>query len=291
MVIPMSERWDPERCSECGFHVDQCRCAELRRESFHGIEGRLEQPVPEIERDQERIETQPTVEEISSMPEQEIEELLQQEQDLIQQHEQEIGGGIDHLEDAESVPDSEILTTSGLLSMVRDEQEETMGHIYMTEWDDVETVLPSLAAAERKPGISILLRSSPGSYHLYNLSVRPINEQIRDVAAGSGDLGHVRWAARRGYFVLRLLPKYREETGKIYKQQPEILRVFDSPSEFDQSAPHLDLFEDLAQQQGAEDALETLQAAREQHETVGVGISVDHYQTVTDHAKRRFDTA
>jgi hypothetical protein len=222
----MSERWDPERCSECGFHHDRCRCGESGTGSFHGIEEDLEQPAPETEQDSlaqrasEQISQAIETDRISSMPEQEIEDLLQQEEDLLQQHEQEIGGGIDHLEDAESVPDSEILTTSGLLSMVRDDEEETLGHIYMTEWDDVETVLPSIAAAERKPGISILLRSSPGSYHLYNLSVRPINEQIRDVAAGSGDLGHVRWAARRGYFVLRLLPKYREETGKIYKHQP-----------------------------------------------------------------------
>lgn len=190
-------------------------------------------------------------------------------------------------EELEKLPDDEILETSGLLSHVRAD-DETIGHVLMIEYDDlddVDGVMRPIRAAERMPGISVLLRSSQGSYHVYGLSVRPVEEQLLDAMRKDGDVWAARWAARRGYFVLRVLPKTRSESGEIYKEAPEPIRVFNSESDYPQSKPHADMLLDLARSHGADDVEGDLLEALDEHELAGDGLRVDHYQTVTDDAK------
>ena len=186
--------------------------------------------------------------------------------------------------DLEQLPDDEILETSGVLSHVR-EGDETLGHVLMIEWDDVDDVMRPIRTADRLPGVSVLLRSSPGNYHLYGLSVRPRDEQLLDAVRKNGDVWQARWAVRRGYFVLRVLEKLRSESGDVYKPSPEPLRVFDSGSEYPQSRPHRDLLLDIAREHGATEVETALESALSSHEWVGDGLRVDHYQTVTDDAK------
>jgi hypothetical protein len=187
-------------------------------------------------------------------------------------------------EDLDALPEDEICETSGVLSHVR-EGDETVGHVLMIEWDDIDDVMRPIRTAERMPGVSVLLRSSPGSYHLYGLSVRPVETQLLDAVRKNGDVWQARWAARRGYFVLRVLPKTRSESGETYKPAPEPVRVFDSESEYPQSRPHRDILLDLAQEHGADDGEGALAEGRASHDWVGDGLRVDHYQTVTDDAK------
>ena len=187
-------------------------------------------------------------------------------------------------DELDKLPDDEILDTSGLLSHVRDD-EETIGHVLMIEWDEIEDVMRPIRTADRLPGISILLRSSPGSYHLFNLSVRDRDEQLLDAVRKNGDVWQARWAARRGYFVLRILPKLRSQSREVYKDAPEPVRVFTRDSEFPQSRPHLDMLIDIAEEQSLRDIADDLLDARESFDLVGDGLKVDHYQTVTDEAK------
>lgn len=186
----------------------------------------------------------------------------------------------------DSLPDDEILETSGVLSHVR-EEEETVGHVLMIEWDDIDDVMRPIRTASRLPGVSVLLRSSPGSYHLYGLAVRPVETQLLDAMRKNGDVWAARWAARRNYFVLRVMPKTRSESGEVYKEAPEPVRVFDSSSEYPLSEPHARILLDLARESGSEevegDLLDALDS--EDHEWIGDGLRVDHYQTVTDDAK------
>jgi len=184
----------------------------------------------------------------------------------------------------DQLPADEILDTSGLLSHVQDDG-ETIGHVLMIEWDDIEDVMRPIRTADRLPGISILLRSSPGSYHLFNLSVRDRDEQLLDAVRKNGDVWQARWAARRGYFVLRILPKIRSESREEYKPAPEPVRVFTRDSEYPQSRPHLDMLLDISRQQVLPEIWRDLLDARETFELVGDGLKVDHYQTVTDEAK------
>ena len=206
--------------------------------------------------------------------------------ETVEDREQEIGTLRKMLdeEDLDEIPRNEILETTGLLSHVLD-GEEVLGHILMIEWDDITDVFRPIRTAERLPGISVLLESSPGSYHLYNLSVRPIEEQLLDAMRKDGDVWQARWAARREYFVLRVVGKIRSESREVYKPAPEPLKVFASESEFPQSAPHLDILLDLAEEQGVEEVATDLRALREDRDLVGNGLRADHYQTVTDGAK------
>ena len=187
-------------------------------------------------------------------------------------------------EELEEIPSDEIVKTSGLLSHV-EEDGETLGHVLMIEWDDVEDVMGPIRTADRLPGVSVLLRSSPGSYHLFNLSVRDLETQLVDAMRKNGDVYQARWAARRGYFVLRILAKIRQESGEVYKPAPEPVHVFSSESDFRQSRPHMDMLIDRALESDREDIAADLGSARDQHELVGSGLKVDHYQSVTDEAK------
>ena len=187
-------------------------------------------------------------------------------------------------DDLDQLPDDEICETAGLLSHVR-EGDDSVGHVLMIEWDDIDDVMRPIRTADRLPGVSVLLRSSPGSYHLYGLSVRPVETQLLDAVRKNGDVWQARWAVRRGYFVLRVLAKTRSESREVYKPAPEPVRVFESESEYPQSRPHRDMLLDLAREHGADDVVEALESALASHEWVGDGLRVDHYQTVTDDAK------
>ena len=157
-------------------------------------------------------------------------------------------------EDLRELPPDEILETSGLLSTVLEDGDE-IGHVLMVEYDDIDDVMRPIRQAERTPGISVLLRSSPGSYHVYNLSVRDRDTQLLDAVRKDGDVWQARWAVRRGHFVLRILAKRRSESREIYKDAPEPVRVFSSESEFPQSSPHLEILEDLCRRQAIDDVL------------------------------------
>lgn len=230
------------------------------------------------------IETETEDVEVGSDEEELAERLA--ERDDVEDAPQSVGTLRDTFEEEEldSLPDDEILETSGILSHVQ-EDGETIGHVLMIEWDDVDDVMTPIKTAKRYPGISVLLRSSARNYHLYGLSVRDRNTQLVDAMRKNGDVFQARWAARRGYFVLRLLAKFRSESREPYKPAPEPVKVFSSESEHAQSAPHIDILKQLATSAGREDLVDDLREAEREHELVGDGAKVDHYQTVTDEAK------
>ena len=188
--------------------------------------------------------------------------------------------------DLSEIPDDEILETSGLMSNVLDSDGETVGHVLMIEWDDVDDVMRVVRTAQQTPGVSVLLRSSPGSYHLYNLSVRDRDDQLLDAMRKNGDVWQARWAARRGYFVLRILPKIRSESREIYKPAPEPIHVFGSEREHPQSEAHAEMLLDICREQGHDEIGEQLRhALGEQDLMIGSGLNTEHYQTITDDAK------
>lgn len=182
--------------------------------------------------------------------------------------------------------DDGLLRASGLSSEVGG-VDGVAGHILMLDYDDVEDVFGVVSEVERIPGVSVVLESSPGSYHGYNLGVRPIEEQITDAARKNGEMSHVRQSARRGYFVLRWTAKVHEADGAVYKPAPQIINVSVSESGLPQSDPHLRLFANQAREQGEDSYAKALETAREDVETVGEGVRIDHYQTGTDELKGR----
>jgi len=176
------------------------------------------------------------------------------------------------------------LRTSGLLSTVLDrESEEPLGHILMLDYDDCSDVTGRISMLDSEPGVSVLLESSSGSYHGYNLSVRSIEEQIYRAAQTESEPGHVRSSARRDHFVLRWIDKFRECDGETYKPAPSVIWCSITESEEPQSAPHLRALAQRAEEDGEEEIAEALRDYS--GETVGSSISLDHYQTLTDEIK------
>lgn len=188
---------------------------------------------------------------------------------------------------AENNVEDGLLRASGLSSVVQTESGERLGHILMLDYDDVTDAFDVVAEIETIPGVSIVLESSPGSFHGYNLSVRPFESQVTDAASKDGEMGHVRQSARRGYFVLRWSKKIHEQDGTVYKPAPSMVSVSVDPSTFPQSEPHLTLFAKQAEREGKDRMASKLREARETVETVGGSISMDHYQTGTDRLKER----
>ena len=180
---------------------------------------------------------------------------------------------------------SETLVASGMLSNVTDAEGEGLGHILMLDYDDIQQVSPVISMLDHQPGLSVLLQSSRGSYHAYNLSVRPIEQQIYRAAQTESEPGHVRSSARRDYFVLRWTSKLRDSDMSEYKPAPEVIWCSVNETDEPQSEPHLQALAQRARENDSPDVAAELESYS--GETIGSNLSVEHYQTLTDEMKGR----
>jgi hypothetical protein len=202
--------------------------------------------------------------------------------------------------------ESEILETAGVTSPVwsapRDEEDATIvGHVLLADYDE-DVSFPSdgrdLSRIERVEeearsldGVSALFESSPGSYHVWSLSVDDLSGRVLDALALHGDPMHTAVSWRRSMFVLRCAPKTYSESidagdPETYKPAPRLLDVIESESEDPQSRPHMELLRSLAEQQDRGDLVEDV--GEDAHEWVGTpdSVGVSRYMTVTDDLKR-----
>jgi hypothetical protein len=173
--------------------------------------------------------------------------------------------------------------------MVSDADGEVLGHVLMLDYDDVREVAPRISLLDSLDGVSVLLESSDGSYHGYNLSVRSIEEQVYRAAQTESEAGHVRSSARRDHFVLRWTAKLREPDMTEYKPAPSVVWCSVSESDVPQSEPHLRALAQRAEEDGRPEVAADLRGY--DGETVGSNLSVEHYQTLTDEIKGRGEVA
>jgi len=158
----------------------------------------------------------------------------------------------------DQAPDG-LLTQTGITSEVY-EDGDFHGHILLCDYDDgigttYEQMLTEIYQLE---GPTVLLESSPGSYHVWNLCVRSINGLVHKKAELHDDPKHLCIGYRRGRWVLRLSAKYKP-SGELYKPMPQIKDVWlndipqgvqwygetiDKPEGI--SLPHLQLLRTLA---------------------------------------------
>lgn len=202
----------------------------------------------------------------------------------------------------------EVLETGGVTSTVPVTAPETdagytvEGHILLADYDDDisfprddgevrsrEELVREEAA--RLEGITALFESSPGSYHVWNLTVEDLSSRVLRGLALHGDPMHVAVSWRRSMFVLRCAPKtyslsIDEGEPEVYKDAPRLLDVFTSETDAPQSRGHWSLLETLASIDGREDVLEDVD--RERFEWVGEAdrVGISRYMTVTDELKR-----
>jgi len=184
-----------------------------------------------------------------------------------------------------------VVWTLGVQSTVLDADGSEVGHVLLLDADG-EDVLDCYSLAETLDGVTAILESSPGSYHLWHLSVRDFEEQVLDaLSLRVADPAHVASSYRRGYSVLRLVGKVRED-GSTYKDRPDLLDVVVSDSEVAQSRPHAEALLSLASEQDHEEAHTLLTSALDGAESESLSwigsaedLFTDQYGTLTDSAK------
>ena len=139
----------------------------------------------------------------------------------------------------------QILTTRGVNSRVLIksdgvQQFKECGHIGLFDFDGVSKK-HILDECMELDGINILWESSKTGYHLWNLTIRSIEEiAVLGLKLGS-DCKHVQHGIRTGKWVLRIAPKFRENNKK-YKPAPKLIHTWSNDSLRFQSQAHFKLY-------------------------------------------------
>jgi len=173
-----------------------------------------------------------------------------------------------------------ILTTNSVNSTVYNEKDgsDPEGHISLMDLDGT-TEKQAVEKVENMPGITVVLESSPGSHHAWNLTVGDIQKITCRLVMMRDDAPHIRSGLVRGHWRLRVGPKLREN-GDTYKSPPELVTVVMSKTDSEQSMPHWNLAR----------AMFDLPALpkRDVFNWTGASFSVEKYVTLTDEAKEEW---
>jgi len=178
----------------------------------------------------------------------------------------------------------QILTTRGVNSCVRvpsdgDFEEGarfwTSGHVGLFDFDGVSKS-EILDRCMDIDGVSLLWSSSLRNYHLWNLSVRSVDEIALMGLKLRSDCKHVAHGYRRQKWVLRIAGKFHEDEPKPYKPAPKFLHSWCNPSIHDQSEPHMRLWQALTGK--------TISYMM-WYDWVGSSAQIETYRTVTDEMK------
>lgn len=178
------------------------------------------------------------------------------------------------------------LETTGIESEAVDAGLEPAGHVLMLDYDDepLEAVQSDL---ETIPGPSVLVHSSPGSWHVYGLALRPFEDAIEEARSTNASSEYVDEMDRRGVFTLRTGAKV-DDRGEIEKPVPVPIAVTLTPTEdpIDVSRPHTVRLRQLAEEADVEPATRALRAietgAVDGLEPVGEKLARSRYETRTE---------
>lgn len=193
---------------------------------------------------------------------------------------------VDSIEDA---PDAHVLRTRTVSSIVADEDERTLGHVLMLDYDDVDPEVP-VEDARDLDGLAVVSRSSPGSYHVLDLRVDRFEAHVSRADRTRAEESYVDSMVSRGEFVLRVGAKRREqgEQGeRPYKAAPVPVAV--SPGDVVRrplSAPHIEVLRELSEDRAPSGVLRSLDSIEETRETVGDLLVRETRRVATDSLRR-----
>lgn len=189
-------------------------------------------------------------------------------------------------------PAAHILNTKGVTSEVK-EDGEVVGHITLLDYDDSQGHDYSRLMKDCKdmPGLTAVFESSPGSWHVWNTTVRSFDQTALTMLSCKCDPMHISVGYRRGRWTLRFGPKNRanasagrEELPEEYKASPEPLQwwVNEPPNPIlqQQSHGHINLICSLFGEEGIKDRL-----AERRTSPCGDHYRVEAYRTMTDKLK------
>lgn len=131
------------------------------------------------------------------------------------------------------------LYAEGIQSVVQKDG-ETVGHVLLVDWDDWTPNDRVREYAEDLAGVTFITESSPGSFHLWNLTVRELDETALELLKLKSDpqrtmLGY-RWRPPR--WVTRISAKRRRADDSVYKDPPELVSMSINPTTRRQSKAH-----------------------------------------------------
>lgn len=191
-----------------------------------------------------------------------------------------------------SIDDIDILTTKSVNSPVFGNSDIEPPEVYDPERGDKEVfnldhVLlldfdgkPFHAIKDRfenYPGITLCFESSEGSFHVWNLTVRPRLEVLESMVLLRDDPSHIRNGLQRAYWRLRIGPKVRESQD-IYKERPGLKTIWINETDSPQSKAHWNLAK----------ALWDLPDLPVGFDWIEGSIGIDGYYTITDMLKERW---
>lgn len=137
--------------------------------------------------------------------------------------------------------------TQAIESQLLDQFGDPVGHILMADMDRVGSLYRVQSIADRFRGLSMIFRSSKHSYHLYNLSVMPFEDQLDRIRRiDPVDDSFVSLSEDRGKFVLRIAAKKDMDTADPIKPQPKFVAAKMSGSPNRISIPHLRQLQSVA---------------------------------------------
>lgn len=176
-----------------------------------------------------------------------------------------------------------ITTTKGIRSTVYNMGEE-IGHVLLVDYDD-KSLSWIESHVEDMPGYSLILRSSDGSYHYWNLSVRSPQETLWEQVRLFDDIGHLGRGVRQDFWVLRTAPKVRPNQRQ-YKPAPKLETAFMNRTEKPQSIHHWEfakgVFEIPDMEPGWVNWAGDAPLLAEKDAEDSVAVTIDEYLTPTD---------
>jgi len=170
---------------------------------------------------------------------------------------------------------SQTLLAKGITSTV--DAGGKRAHILFLDYDETKIFDVHTVACEL-PGVTMISRSSPGSYHVINTTVRSkVRTESLMYMLGNDEL-HNRIGYDRNRWTLRLGPK-GFDGGDIYRDSPQPLAVYVNDTDREQSAGHIRLIAAAANRAGL------FEPRPEAFNLIHGGLEVEQYGTITDDAK------
>lgn len=186
----------------------------------------------------------------------------------------------------EDAPEDHKLITSGLASWVFDEDREEIGHVLCLDLDDVAPGA-ALFQARILDDPAVVLRSSPGCYHVVGLGVRAFEDALAEARDSVSCQEYVDEMDRQGRFVIRTQPKFRQASGAIYKDEPEPVAVTGGAGPV--ARPHAIRIRQLAEDVGRGSVADAIEEIVETNGTVGWSLTQSRYETITDELRAVLD--
>ena len=135
--------------------------------------------------------------------------------------------------------------TEAVESSVYDDDGELIGHVTLLDLDH-STRDDARQVAQQLDGASAVVRSSESSYHVWDLTIRPLPDVIEQAELiPRVDPEHVELSERRECSVVRIDEKVDAGTGETIKPQPHVVETYRATCDAPQSGPHREVLAEL----------------------------------------------